>query len=98
MGSFNPSASPWGLEVIGLDMNYTYHSNTFSVTGSVAGSAGGTVELQLLRTADDKKLATTSSIGNGDYSFTWYDNTEKVYVVARESGVLLGRSDDDYAV
>jgi hypothetical protein len=86
------------FEVIGLDMNYTYHSNTFSVTGSVAGSAGGTVELQLLRTADDKKLATTSSVGNGNYSFTWYDNTEKVYVVARESGVLLGRSDNDYAV
>ena len=82
----------------GLNLYNTYHHITFSVTGSVAGSSGGLVTLNLHKTSNGEKLATTSRTGNGSYAFTWYDNTEKVYVVARESGVLLGRSDDDYAV
>lgn len=80
-----------------LVMMFTYHSITYSVSGDITNSAGGTVNLSLHRTASGERVLTGSRVGNGSYSFTWYDNTEEVYVVARESGTLLGRSDNGYA-
>jgi len=71
----------------------TTHSITYSVAGDITGSSGGTVTIDLYSDASGKKLATTSRTGNGAYSLTWYDNTENVFTVARESGVLLGRSE-----
>jgi hypothetical protein len=82
---------------ISFGLIFTYHSITYTVSGDVTGSSGGTVTLNLWRTLGDKVLTTTRS-GNGSYSFTWYDNTENVFVEARESGTLLGRSDDGVAV
>jgi hypothetical protein len=71
----------------------TYHSITYTVTGTVSNSAGGTVTIDLHRATSGEKVRTTSRSGNGSYSITWYDNTENVYTSARESSTKLGRSD-----
>lgn len=76
----------------GMYMMMTYHSHTFTVSGNVTGSNGGTVTLDLVRAATGEKVLTTSRVGNGAYSFTWYDNTEDVYVDAYETDVFKDRS------
>jgi hypothetical protein len=81
-----------------LDLIVVDHGITFTVSGNVTGSAGGTVTLHLVRAATGERLKTTTRTGNGAFSFTWYDPTELLYVDAYETGVLLGRSDADYAV
>jgi hypothetical protein len=75
----------------------TYHAITFTVTGTVSDSAGGTVNLACYRKSDGLKLGSTSRVGNGSYTITIYDNTETVFAEARESAALLGRSDDGTA-
>jgi hypothetical protein len=70
----------------------TYHTITYNVSGTVTGSNGGTVTIDLHRTSDGQKLKTTSRTGNGAYSFVWYDNTAAVYAVARETDTYVGRS------
>jgi len=74
----------------------TYHAMTFTVSGSVTGSAGGTVTLDLYRndsTNLQERVKTSSRSGNGSYSFTWYVTTDTLFVSAKESSALLGRSD-----
>lgn len=83
---------------IGLSQLFTYHTITYTVSGTVSGSSGGTVTLNLCRSNTGERVLTTTRSGNGSYSFTWYDDTENVFVEARESGTLLGRSDDGVAV
>lgn len=80
-----------------LDLMLTYHNITFSIAGNITGSSGGTVNITAHRTATGEIIAETSRVGDGAYSVPWYDNTENVYVVAKESGTLLGRSDDALA-
>lgn len=75
----------------------TYHSITFTVSGNITGSSGGTVNIEIFRTSSGEKIGSTSRVGNGAWSFTWYDNTENVFATARESASLLGRSDDGVA-
>jgi hypothetical protein len=75
----------------------TYHSITFTADGTISGSSGGTVNVACYRKSDGLKLGSTSRVGNGAYSISVYDNTETIFTEARESGVLLGRSDDSVA-
>ena len=70
----------------------TYHAITYTVSGTITGSGGGTVNLELVRSGTEEILLTGSRSGNGSYSFTWYDNTENVYVSAYEDGTHMGRS------
>ena len=67
----------------------TYHTITFTCADSISGFSG-TVDLTLHRDSGEKVLATTRS-GDGAFSFTWYDNTEALYVNA-DDGVNVGRS------
>lgn len=83
---------------VGVSQVITYHSITYTVSGTVSGSSGGTVTLNLHRATSGEKVLSTTRTGNGTYSFTWYDNTEDLFVEARESGTLLGRSDTGVAV
>ncbi len=76
-----------------LDLMITYHTITYAVTGDVSGSSGGTVTLNLCRAASGERVLSTTRAGNGSYTFNWYDNTENVFVEARESSTLLGRSE-----
>jgi hypothetical protein len=82
---------------LGVRAWLTYHGITFTVSGNVTGSSGGTVNIDVFRTASGEKIGSTSRVGNGAWSFTWYDNTENVFAAARESASLLGRSDDGLA-
>jgi hypothetical protein len=81
-----------------LDLIFTYHSITKTVSGDITGSAGGTVNISLHRESNGEKLLETSRTGNGSYSITWYDDTETVYTEAYESSTKIGRSDNGTAV
>lgn len=81
----------------------TYHAITYSIAGDITDSGGGTVTIQGHLNADFGNLkkgcqiASTSRSGNGAYSMTWYDNTVDIFTEARESGTLIGRSDNGVA-
>ena len=77
-------------------MSLTYHSITVTKSGTVSGSGGGTVNIGFWRKVNDiaERLDTTSRVGNGAFSITWYDDTELVFAEGRESATLVGRSDD----
>ena len=81
-----------------LDLIFTYHSITFTVSGDITGSSGGTVTISLHRASTGEKILETSRVGDGSYSLTWYDNTENVYTEAYESSTKIGRSDNGVAV
>ena len=72
-----------------LSLLLTYHAITFTCADSISGFTG-TVTLSLHRASGEKVLETTRS-GDGAFSFTWYDNTESMYVQASD-GTNVGRS------
>lgn len=76
-----------------MRMLVSYHSITYQINGTISGSAGGTVTIDAYRVSDGLKIGSTSRVGNGTYTMTWYDNVNNVYVVAYESSTLNGRSD-----
>jgi len=83
----------------GVSMMLTYHAITFTVGGDVTGSAGGSVDIDCF-TEDGEEIlhiGTTSRTGSGAYTLTWYDNVYNCYAEARESGTLIGRSDNAVA-
>src|SRR3989304_9634767 len=84
-----------GLIWHNLYMMLTYHSITFTKSGTVSGSSGGTVNIGFWRNVGSKQelVDTTSRSGNGAFSITWYDDTETLFAEAKESSTLLGRSD-----
>jgi hypothetical protein len=71
-----------------LTLMLTYHTITYTVNGTVSGSAGGTVDIEVNRVANGERVLAGSRTGNGAFSFTWYDNTEQVCVGAYESSTL----------
>jgi len=77
-----------------LLMMVTYHSMYYRITGNVTDSAGGTVNLEAYRASDGLLLGSTSRVGNGSYTID-VPVDDLCFVEARESGALLGRSDDD---
>lgn len=76
----------------------TYHSIDYVVSGNITNSNGGTVNIYLRRTSSGEELKATSRVGNGAYSFIWYDNTEDLYVDAYESTAYKGRSSNGIAI
>lgn len=76
----------------GMMAMVTYHSFTYTITDSISGFSG-TVDLDLHRATTDEKVGETSRSGDGSFSFTWYDNTEAMYVQASD-GTNVGRSQD----
>lgn len=70
----------------------TYHTISFTTTLTIAGSAGGTVQVQVFRSDDNSIILETSRVGNGTVDLTWYDNTVDVYVDCYEDSTHLGRS------
>lgn len=75
-----------------LDLMFTYHTITYSVAGEITGSGGGTVTIDLHRESTGEMVKSTTRVGNGAYSFTWYDNTEDIFVSCHEDATHLGRS------
>lgn len=89
--SFNHAITPIS-NVSEISSVITYHGFKYLVSGSILGSTGGTVTIDLYDTATDSKVLTTSRTGNGSYSFNWHEDTVPIYVVARESDTLKGTS------
>lgn len=85
-----------------LNIIITYHSITYTVADSISGFTG-TVTIGLhkgdaVSAASNKGelMQTTTRSGDGTFSFTVYDNTENVYVIAND-GTHVGRSTDGVA-
>lgn len=70
---------------------YTAHGITFPVSGNITGSSGGTVTIELVN-SNGEQLVNTTRVGDGAFSFDWYDNTESVQVIAYESSTNKGVS------
>jgi hypothetical protein len=70
----------------------TVHNIIYTVTSTISGSSGGTITARLCRVSDGTLLKSTTRSGNGDVTFTWYDNVDEVFVEARETDALVGRS------
>jgi len=87
------NAVTWANHLI---MIVTYHSITFTAADSITGFTG-TVDIGLHRSASGEKVLETTRSGDGAYSFTWYDDTEELFVSA-DDGTNVGRSEDTLAV
>ena len=48
--------------------------------------------MQLVDLSSNTVVDSTSRVGNGSYSFTWYDNTHTMKVIAYESSTYKGTS------
>ena len=70
----------------------TYHSITQPISGTISGSAGGTIEIIAYNTNTGQEVGYTTRIGNGTYTIDWIDDTEAIYVVAYETSALNGVS------
>lgn len=68
----------------------TYHAITFNVDGTISGSDGGTISISLVRTDTNEVVDSITRVGNGTYSFSWYDNTVEVFVIAYENDSKKG--------
>ena len=73
----------------------SYHTITFTAADTITGFSG-TVDLSLHRSASGEKVMSASRSGDGPFSFTWYDNTEPLFVTA-DDGTNVGRSQDTLA-
>jgi hypothetical protein len=76
----------------GMLMLVTYHSITYTASGTISGSAGGTVTIKTYRSDNNELVNSTTRLGNGTYSFTWYDDTVELYSEAYEDSTHRGRS------
>ena len=69
-----------------------YHSQTVTLSGTISGSSGGTVNIKVLNASTLEIVASTSRTGNGVYSVTLYDPITEYIVLAVESDALKGAS------
>jgi hypothetical protein len=79
----------------GYTWSVTYHTISYTVSGSVQNSNGGTVTLDLFQvfSADEIRwYGTTTVTGNSSFNFTVYDNTKDFFVVAYETDNFKGSS------
>ncbi|MCA9324936.1 hypothetical protein KDA23_02605 [Candidatus Saccharibacteria bacterium] len=76
----------------GLMLTTTYNSITYTVSGNITGSNGGSVTINIFRSDTNELVYTTSRTGNGSYSFQWHDDTVALYASAYEDSNHRGRS------
>jgi hypothetical protein len=79
----------------GVRWTVSYTAITFTVSGTISGSGGGTITIDLFQIStgnDALFFDQTTRVGNGTYTFSVYDDTLNYYVVAYESATLKGVS------
>lgn len=82
-----------------VTVHLVYHDFAFTVSGQLANYSGdgSGITVNIYSKLIGKIGSVTTTTG-GNYTFTWYDNTAlDVWAEARQSGILLGRSDDGTA-
>lgn len=70
----------------------TFHGHAVTVSGTIFGSSGGTVTISLHRASTAEKVLETTTAGDGAFSFTWYDTTEALFVLARDGSNTARRA------
>lgn len=87
-----PNQAKWSEVVMAL----TYHSITYTASGTISGYAGdgSGIVVDFFRSDNDEFVGSATSTVGGGFTFTWYDNTINLYAVARESDSRVGRSAD----
>lgn len=85
--------------IIGIVNMVTYHSFQYNISGTLSNYTGdgSGIIVDAFRTDNDQLIGTATTTAGGNYTIPWYDNTVEVYTVARQSSILLGRSDNDFA-
>lgn len=80
-----------------LDWIGVFHTQTTTLSGTVYGSGGGTVNIYVHDANTDEILYTTSRSGSGSYSLDVHNPADDYYVTAHESDTYKGRSKNDVA-
>lgn len=70
----------------------TFHTQFFTISGTISGSAGGTVNLVLRRADTGEAINTGSRVGDGSYNITAFDPVTDFYIDAYEDATHYGRS------
>lgn len=88
----NRYLSPIQGQRFGSYWNVCYHSITASLSGIISNSNGGWITASLHRADNGELYAQQYLNGDGNYSFTVYDDTTPVYVDFWEDNTYKGRS------
>lgn len=80
-----------------LDWLGAFHTQTTTLSGTIYGSGGGTVNIYVHDANTDEILYTTSRSGSGSYSVDVHNPADDYYVTAYESDSYKGRSKQDPA-
>lgn len=88
------SAAAWQ----NLVMFAWWHDYTIEITGTITNFTGdgSGITVDIFRTDNKELVASVVTAVGGTFSFTWYDNTIPLFATARQSGTLVGRSDDGF--
>jgi hypothetical protein len=79
----------------GLGMWITYHSHTFTISGTVSGyvdADGAGLTVRIFRVSDGLCIGTTTTTAGGNYTMTWYDDTEPMRAICEEDASHVGAS------
>ena len=86
--------------VFGIKWTIGYNSIYSGVSGTISGSAGGVIDVDLFSLENDGVTHTiydsTTITGSGAYNFVVYDDTKTYMVTAHETNTLKGVSKLDY--
>lgn len=89
---------------LGIEIMITYHSQIYTVSGTVSGyadadGAGLTVKLHRTGVGEYSEVVKeTTTTAGGAFSFSWYDNTQNVFVSCYEDATHVGSSAPGLAV
>lgn len=90
---FTPVTTQQGIEGV-----ITYHNISYPISGVCTnyGGDGEGLVVNFFRAFDDTKILSLTTTTGGTFSDLWYDNTEYIYCVIRDSN-RVGRSQNGYA-
>lgn len=82
-----------------LGLWVTYHAITHTVSGTLSSYTGdgSGITVDIFRADTREWVGTTTTTTGGNYSFTWLEDTEELYAVARQDSTHMGRSDNALA-